>query len=194
MSCQCNNTGASDDRPSSRETFSRFANAAAEILEFEGEGSASAEQRAWISEGVLQSVWAEMQPALNIRAPTPFTPIAIESPGGGRIKDKRPPHAADIVTITGVGGKQVPLHRLAAQAWQALVTAARADGIRDPLLLPISGYRSPARQQRLWQAALQRYGSVREARKWVAPPGGSAHQTGRAIDFYLGGRNSSANV
>jgi lysozyme len=126
--------------------------------------------------------------------PSAFRTIAVETPGGGRIKDKTPPRASDLVTITGVGGKRIQLHRLAAQAWQALVSAARANGIREPLLLPVSGYRSPEHQERLWRDALARYGSAEEARKWVAPPGGSAHQTGRAIDFYLGDRNSSSNV
>jgi hypothetical protein len=125
---------------------------------------------------------------------TRYTPVAVETPGGGRIRDKTPPPPANIVTVPAVGGKRLQLHRLAAEAWRALVSAARADGLREPLLLPVSGYRSPATQERLWQQALQKYGSPQEARKWVAPPGGSAHQTGRAIDFYLGGRNASANV
>ena len=98
------------------------------------------------------------------------------------------------MTVSGVGGKKVQLHRLAGQAWQALVKAARSDGIRDPLLLPTSGYRSPAYQAKLWQEAKRKYGSEQEARKWVAPPGSSAHLLGRAIDFHLGGKNSSANV
>lgn len=125
---------------------------------------------------------------------TLFTPTPIESPGGGRVQDKRPPPPSDLVTVSGVGGKKVQLHRLAGQAWQALVKAARSDGIRDPLLLPTSGYRSPAYQGKLWQEAKRKYGSEQEARKWVAPPGSSAHQSGRAIDFHLGGENSSANV
>ena len=123
-----------------------------------------------------------------------FQPVPVETPGGGRITDKRAPAPGDVVTVTGVGGKRIQLHQLAAQAWQALVNAARGDGIADPLLLPVSGYRSPEHQARLWQEALERYGSAEEARRWVAPPGSSAHQSGRAIDFHLGGRNSSANV
>src|SRR5262249_8028697 len=63
-----------------------------------------------------------------------------------------------------------------------------------PLLQLTSGFRDPAHQARLWAAALQKYGSPEEARKWVAPPGGSTHQSGRAVDLYLGGKNSSANV
>jgi hypothetical protein len=123
-----------------------------------------------------------------------FKPTPIEPRGGGRIQDKTPPRPSDVVTVTGYGGKRVPLHRLAAEAWRALVSAARAAGLRAPLLLPVSGFRDPRHQQRLWNAALARYGSAREARKWVAPPGGSAHQSGRAIDFYLGSSNSSRNV
>lgn len=123
-----------------------------------------------------------------------FIPTPVENPGGGRIKNKRPPDSTDVVNVRGVGQRQIPLHRLAASALQALITAARVDGLADPLLRPVSGFRDPARQARLWQEALARYGSPQEARKWVAPPGGSAHQSGRAIDFYLGGRNSSTNV
>ncbi len=123
-----------------------------------------------------------------------FTPTPVENPGGGRIADRRAPHPSQVAQVRGVGRNHVPLHRLAAAALEALITAARADGIREPLLRPTSGFRDPARQAQLWQQALQRYGSPQAARRWVAPPGGSAHQTGRAIDFYLGGQNSSDRV
>ena len=123
----------------------------------------------------------------------PFRPVPVESPGGARIRDKRDPAPADVVNVRGVNG-DVPLHRLAAQAWAAMVGAARAQGIASPLLLPVSGYRSSARQKVLWERALARYHSAEEANKWVARPGGSAHQSGRAIDLYLGLRNDSANV
>src|SRR5437016_2169715 len=78
-----------------------------------------------------------------------FVPIAVERPGGGRIRDKRDPSPADIVIVRGVGGKKLPLHRLAAAAWQALVAEVRAAGISAPLLLPVSGYRSSKRQNEL---------------------------------------------
>lgn len=48
-----------------------------------------------------------------------------------------------------------------------------------------SGYRSPERQAVLYAAALKKYGSEHEARKWVAPPGHSRHGMGVAAD--LGG-------
>ena len=157
-------------------------------------------------EQTLAREWADIRehvvrPLLasaSVAAPAPaavgaFRPVPVESPGGGRVRDKRDPAPSDVVTVRGVNGP-VPLHRLAAQAWAAMVSAARADGIAQPLLLPVSGYRSSAHQNRLWQHALARYGSAEEARKWVAPPGSSAHQSGRAVDMYLGARNDSSNV
>lgn len=49
-----------------------------------------------------------------------------------------------------------------------------------------SGFRSVERQQQLWQDALAKYGSVAEARKWVAPPGNSQHNKGNAADLGFG--------
>lgn len=46
-----------------------------------------------------------------------------------------------------------------------------------------SGFRSPERQQQLWDEALVKYGSEAEARKWVAPPGRSHHNHGTAADL-----------
>jgi hypothetical protein len=123
-----------------------------------------------------------------------FVPIAVENPGGGRIQNKRDPNSKDVVSVQGTGGRKIPLHRLAANAWQALVAEARAAGIKAPLLLPASGYRSSKLQNQLWQKALIKYGSAEKARQWVAPPGSSAHQSGRAIDLWLGFGISSKNV
>src|SRR4030095_3357690 len=126
-----------------------------------------------------------------------FTPTAVENPGGGRVKDKRIPTKSGLVSVPGAFGAKVPLHRLTAAAHKALVCAARADGIKSPLLLPTgsrSGFRDPKQQMEAWKRAVEKYGSEKEANKWVARPGSSAHQTGRAIDFYLGFSNSSNNV
>ncbi|MDX0431143.1 phage tail protein [Sinorhizobium medicae] len=46
-----------------------------------------------------------------------------------------------------------------------------------------SGARSIERQAELWRQALEKYGSEAEARKWVAPPGRSQHNHGRAADL-----------
>lgn len=113
--------------------------------------------------------------------------------GGGRIQNKKDPVSADLVTVQGVG-KKVPLQKDAARAWSALVAAARSAGLANPLLLPTSGYRSYAHQKSLFEQGIRKHGSAAAARRWVAPPGGSAHQSGRAIDFYLGTSNSSGNL
>lgn len=50
-----------------------------------------------------------------------------------------------------------------------------------------SGYRSPELQARLFADAVERYGSEAAARKWVAPPGNSRHNTGQAADLKWNG-------
>jgi outer membrane protein OmpA-like peptidoglycan-associated protein len=111
-----------------------------------------------------------------------------------RISPVVEPPASELVTVDPRYGRGKQLHRDAYSAYQRLKAGAEADGIPANLLTVVSGYRSVALQQRLWQDALRKYGSPQAARKWVAPPGGSPHHTGRAIDFYLGGRNNSENV
>ena len=56
------------------------------------------------------------------------------------------------------------------------------ENIRSQLRV-MSGYRSPERQQQLWNQALEKYGSPEAARKWVAPPGNSQHNHGTAADL-----------
>lgn len=111
--------------------------------------------------------------------------IPLEHPGGGRIVDKTPPAPDDLTEVPGLG-RPVPLHRLAAEAWTALVAAARVEGLAHPLLLPVSGYRSSAEQEWLWHGALEKYRDPDVACRWVARPGTSAHQSGRAVDLHLG--------
>lgn len=118
-----------------------------------------------------------------------FRPVAVESPGGGRIKEYKHPDPKDLVTVPGTKYK---LHRLAAEAYLAMVAHARADGIEAPLLRLNDGYRTRERQEELFKAAVARYGSEEEARLWVAKF--SNHETGRAIDLYLGGSNDRAHA
>lgn len=50
-----------------------------------------------------------------------------------------------------------------------------------------SAYRSPELQAELYQNALAKYGDEATARKWVAPPGRSQHNHGRAVDLKWNG-------
>jgi hypothetical protein len=88
----------------------------------------------------------------------------------------------------------VRLHHSAYRAYTRLKRAAADAGVEPALLTIVSGYRSVRNQKALWERALARYGSPAAARIYVAPPGGSPHHSGRAIDFYLGIPNDSANI
>ena len=62
-------------------------------------------------------------------------------------------------------------------------TAAQAAAAADGVALTLSsGWRSAAEQQALVDGAVERYGSVEEARRWVLPPESSAHVQGTAVD------------
>jgi LAS superfamily LD-carboxypeptidase LdcB len=113
-----------------------------------------------------------------------------ETPGGGRIADKRDPPAADLVSVDGV-----QVHRGAAAALALMRAAWLAEGGDPRRLRVLSGYRSSARQATLFARAVAQYGSEAAARRWVAPPGSSAHQSGRAVDLDIdGGSLSSARA
>ncbi|MEB3283841.1 MAG: M15 family metallopeptidase [Candidatus Sericytochromatia bacterium] len=64
--------------------------------------------------------------------------------------------------------------------WDRMVAAASRDGVN---LQITSGYRSVELQARLFREAVSKYGSEDAARKWVAPPGRSNHQRGKALDI-----------
>lgn len=57
-----------------------------------------------------------------------------------------------------------------------------------------SGLRSTKRQAELWEEALQKYGSAEAARKWVAPPGSSQHEVGKAADLRFANPDARADA
>lgn len=77
-------------------------------------------------------------------------------------------------------GRVVRLEREAAEAFIDMRRDAAKEKVR---LMPISGHRTHAYQERLFKRAIKRYGSKQGAAKWVAPPGHSEHHTGLAIDI-----------
>jgi hypothetical protein len=108
----------------------------------------------------------------------PFTNIAGES--------YQPP-AVDLMSylVQGQPSAYVDnLNRTMTDRLHALYTAAPPEVRKDLSIL--SGARSTERQKQLWEAALKKYGSAAEARKWVAPPGKSQHEHGNAVDFRYG--------
>jgi D-alanyl-D-alanine dipeptidase len=67
-------------------------------------------------------------------------------------------------------------------AFQSMIANA-PERVRNELKIT-SGYRSPEVQAKLWKEALDKYGSVEKARKFVAPPGKSKHGEGVAVDLH----------
>ena len=65
--------------------------------------------------------------------------------------------------------------------------AAAEEELGQNSLSITSAYRSPEKQAELYKAALKKYGSVKAARRWVAPPGKSMHNKGLAVDFGAAG-------
>ena len=76
-------------------------------------------------------------------------------------------------------GKIVRLAPRAAAAWKKMRTAAARD---DIVLLPLSGFRSVARQTALIRKKLATGQRIEEILRLVAAPGYSEHHTGRALD------------
>jgi D-alanyl-D-alanine carboxypeptidase len=68
---------------------------------------------------------------------------------------------------------------------------AATDAARDGIEFQVnSGWRSAAYEEQLLREATSKYGSEREAARWVATPDTSAHVSGDAVD--LGGSDATA--
>lgn len=91
------------------------------------------------------------------------------------------PEARALVSIGPAAddGKPVRLAPRAAAAWRRMVAAAAHDGVT---LLPISGFRSVARQSKIIRKKLAAGQEIGEILRLVAAPGCSEHHTGRALD------------
>ena len=73
---------------------------------------------------------------------------------------------------------------LTADTRAALIEARTVAFWRHGELIGVtSGKRDELAQQRIFDAAVQRYGSVREASRWALPPHKSAHVRGNAVDL-----------
>src|SRR5579862_5370711 len=77
-------------------------------------------------------------------------------------------------------GRTVKMRVDAAAAFLNLTKQAKADGVG---IIPISGFRTIAYQESLFQKAVAKYGSEEATVRWVARPGHSEHHTGLAIDL-----------
>jgi zinc D-Ala-D-Ala carboxypeptidase len=65
-------------------------------------------------------------------------------------------------------------------ALRQAATDAADDGVK---FIVTSGWRSPEYQKQLFREAVSKYGSIKEAGRWVAAPNTSAHVAGDAVDI-----------
>jgi D-alanyl-D-alanine carboxypeptidase len=103
----------------------------------------------------------------------------------GRTRCMRAFREAKVASLVLVGRhpsdrKPVRLAPRAAAAWRRMQAAAAADGIT---LIPLSGFRSIARQTRIIRRHLAAGRDPADLFRYVAAPGFSEHHTGRAIDI-----------
>lgn len=89
------------------------------------------------------------------------------------------------IGIYGADQREERLDHTAADAFGKMVAAAQEDGIQ---LIPISGFRTLADQEKLFERQIRRQGSPAAAAQLSAPPGYSEHHTGYAVDIGDGER------
>ncbi|MFN8577282.1 MAG: M15 family metallopeptidase [Candidatus Sericytochromatia bacterium] len=79
-------------------------------------------------------------------------------------------------------GRNIKVRNDVVQPLNNLINITSQKGIKVQVS---SSYRSVEHQKELWNKALKKYGSVKTARKWVAPPGKSNHNRGVALDLSM---------
>jgi D-alanyl-D-alanine carboxypeptidase len=105
-------------------------------------------------------------------------PADVAARATGRIQ--RVPRKLSLIGHARDDGRALRLAPAAARAWRRMEAAAAADGIT---LLPLSAYRSVARQAFLIRRKLTRGVPIGAILRLSAVPGCSEHHTGRALDL-----------
>jgi zinc D-Ala-D-Ala carboxypeptidase len=77
-------------------------------------------------------------------------------------------------------GRPIRLIRPAAEAWVRMRQAAARNDVE---LVPVSGFRSIARQTEIFREKLAAGNRLEDILRYVAAPGFSEHHTGRALDI-----------
>lgn len=88
--------------------------------------------------------------------------------------------SSDELRVIAIEPRTIELIAPAADAWAKLRAAAAAEGIT---LIPISGFRSIARQSENIRGKLAQGRAIDEILRLSAAPGFSEHHTGRALDL-----------
>jgi zinc D-Ala-D-Ala carboxypeptidase len=124
--------------------------------------------------------------AVSSSPATPPKPIALRSHDSPRRDHQGVPDEADVVVPDGttVFNNDIPavanLDPKLLRALRRAATNAAGDGVE---FYVNSGWRSRKDQEQLFREAVSKYGSKKEAARWVATPGTSTHETGNAVDL-----------
>ena len=137
----------------------------------------------------IPAVVAYQVPAVSSSAPPTSSPSATpaaSAPVAPRAPRQGPIGAADGVIPAGttVFDEGIPGVANLDPALLAALRRAARDAADDGIeLLVNSGWRSAAYQEQLLRGAVAKYGSEREAARWVGTPETSAHVSGDAVDL-----------
>jgi hypothetical protein len=125
----------------------------------------------------------EAQPPRRLWSPAARRPLARPEPVARPVLlTEADGYIADGEGLSPFATDYPALGNLATELLAAMQHAA-SDAARDDVDLNItSGWRSVRFQQSLLDAAIARYGSEAEARRWVNTPEKSTHVTGEAVD------------
>jgi D-alanyl-D-alanine carboxypeptidase len=110
---------------------------------------------------------------------------ALDEPAPSHGEPRRTPHGAtgEVPDGTTIFDDVPAVTHLDADLLAALRQAA-TDAADDNIEFDVtSGWRSRTYQEQLFREAITTYGSKKEAARWVAVPGTSAHEAGDAIDI-----------
>jgi hypothetical protein len=118
-------------------------------------------------------------------------PASSSRPAASRVPVRRTDHPAALGETDGVVpdgttvfDDQIPGVGNLDLALRAALRKAATDAARDEVdIFVTSGWRSRAYQVQLFRDAVSKYGSTAKAARWVATPGTSAHESGKAVDI-----------
>ena len=132
------------------------------------------------------SASARLAAAPRASAPSTGAPSTGAPPAKRRSASSGPLGLADGVVPDGasVFDDAVPAVANLDPALRAALRRAARDAADDGVELDVnSGWRSPRYQEQLLDEAVSKYGSRKEAARWVATPSTSAHVSGDAVDI-----------
>lgn len=119
-----------------------------------------------VIDGYHQAIAARNAPAAEVDQGQPAVPAGAD---------------AELMSHAPQGG-DVGTAGLSAQMTRAITRARAAAAAQSITIDIVSGARSAATQQRLFDEAIAKYGSAKAASAWVLPPDKSEHVRGAAID------------